>query len=801
MGQEMWRAVRVLRANPRFAFVVIGTLALGIGVTTVLFSLVYGIVLRPLPFPAANRLVSVFESNATQGWFEAPVSVPDFRDLSELSKSVRPMVALRGRAVMVASSSGGDVVSGAVTSAALFRVLEIDPLVGRGFVGDDDKAGAPCTVVLSRRYWVTRFGRDRSLVGKSLSVDDHLCTVVGVAPDIDLPDVGSPSVWLPFGMGLERWRQSGAASKRNSRFLIIIGKLTSGTTLDEANAEVSALATHLASSYPDTNKEWGAGLVPLKDRVLGNSRQALLLLFGAVGFLLLIACVNVANLLLARGAVRRHEFALRLALGAGRAHLARQLLAESLTFSLFAGGCGIALAYGLMRLLHAIAPQALPRLASVHIDATAVVFAAGISTIVAVASGLAPVLSAMHVGGRHSLSRGDRTATEGSHARRMRYGLMGAETTLAVVLLTGGVLAVEGYWALDHVHLGFAPHHVLTADITPPSEMGVKQRLISYQEAMRAVASLPGVESVGATQVPPLMNSQWTTSFAILGRPSPARPAMVSYVRVAGPYFRTMGIPLMKGRYFDEDDDTPGRATVIVNDAFARVFFPDGRVLGAQVQIQDRPLEIVDVVGNTIQRHLEPARDPMLFIPYSQAPGGSRMTLVVRTAGGAATLPAAIRRTVSKTAGPRSIARVTSMDGSIEAALTPHRYPAMVLGLFAVLALVLACVGVYGVVAYATAQRTREMGIRIALGARPAAVVGVVMRQALWVIGAGAIAGVVGSLWLAKAMHSIVYDAGTGDVLVYVAVPCTLLCVAALAAYVPARRASRVDPLIALRSE
>ncbi len=803
MGRDMWRAVRMLRANARFAFAVIGTLALGIGITTAMFSLVNGIVLRPLPFPQASRLVSVFESNASHGWREGPVSVLDFQDWSAQARAVRPMVALRGRAVLVAGPSGGDVVQGAVTSAGLFRMLGTDPLIGRGFVADEDKAGAPCTVVLSHRLWVTRYGGDRALIGTPLSVDDHVCTVVGVAPDIDLPDVGAPSIWLPFGVGVERWRQSGAASKRNSRFLIVIGKLSPGTTLARANAEMSALATHLASSYPNTNRGWGAALVPLKDRVLGDSRPALIMLFGAVGLLLLMGCANVANLLLARGAVRQHEFALRLALGAGRGRLARQLLAESLTFSVFAGGCGLALAYGVMRLLHLVAPHALPRLGSVHVDATAVVFTAGVSAVAALASGLAPVLSATQVGGRHSLNQGGRTATGGARARRMRDVMMATETTLAVVLLTGGVLALDSYWTLDHVELGFAPHDVLTANITPSSETGTKQRSVSYDQVLRSVASLPGVESVGATQVPPLMNSQWLTSFSIPGRPSPARPFTVSFVRVAGPYFRTMRIPLRKGRYFDEDDDAPGRTTVIVNDAFVRLFFPEGHALGAELTIWDShpPYEIVGVVGNTIERHLAPTLEPMLYVPYAQNPGGSHMTLVARTAGLDTGLPAAIRRAVSAAAGPRSITSVTSMDGSIEAALTPHRYPAMLLGLFATLALVLTCVGVYGVVAYATAQRTREMGIRIALGARPATVVAVVMRQALRVIGAGAIAGAMGSLWLAKVMHSIVYGGGTSDAMVFIAVPCILVCVAGLAAYVPARRASRIDPLVALRAQ
>jgi len=801
--QDMGRAVERLRAGPRFAFAVIGTLALGIGITTAMFSLVNGIVLRPLPFPQADRLVSVFASNTSQGWSEAPVSVPDFQDWSAHSRGVRPMAAVHGRAVMVGDPSGGDAVVGAVTSAALFRMLGADPLIGRDFVADDDKAGAPCTVVLSRRFWVTRFGSDPALIEKSLTVDDHVCTVVGVLPDIDLPDVGAPSVWLPFGVGLERWRQAGIVSKRAQRFLTIIGKLTPGTTLNEAKADLSGLAAQLALSYPITNREWGAGVVPLKARVLGGSRPALLMLFGAVGLILLIGCANVANLLLARGAMRQHEFALRLALGAGRAHLARQLLAESVAFSLVGGGCGLALASGMIRLLHLVAPHALPRLGSVRIDTTAMVFTVAISMLAALASGFAPAVSAIRVAARHSLSQGDRTATGGSRARRFRNGLMGVESALAVVLLTGGMLALESYWTLDHVQLGFAPHHVLTATITPSAAMDMKQRLMSYEEAVRAVASLPGVESVGATQVPPLMNSQWTTSFAIVGQPSPAHPFMVSYVRLAGPYFHTMRVPLLNGRYFDERDDAAGRATVIVNDAFARLFFPEGHALGARLAIWDShpPYEIVGIVGNTIQRALESTQDPMLYVRYAQAPGGSYMTLVVRAARRDAGVRTAIRRAVSAAAGPGAIANVTSMDESVAAALTPHRYTAMLLGLFAALALALACVGVYGVVAHATAQRTREMGIRIALGALPTSVVAVVMRQALWVVGAGAVVGVVASLWLAKATRSIVYDAGRSDALVFIAVPCLLLCVTALAAYVPARRASRIDPLIALRNQ
>lgn len=803
MRQDMWRAVRRLRADPKFTLAVIATLALGIGITTTMFSLVNDIVLRPLPFPHADRLVSLFESNNDRGWSAAPVSVPTFQDWSARSKAVRPMAAVRGSSVMVADRSGGDFVPGAVTSVSLFRMLGAEPIIGRRFVNDEDKAGAPCVVMLSRQFWVERFGSARALIGTTLSIDDRACAVIGVVPDIDLPDLGTPSIWLPFGIGLERWRQLGIVSDRNQRFLSVFGRLAPGTAVAQARAEMSSLAAQLASSYPTTNEAYGVVVMPLKDRVLGSSRQALLMLLGAVVLVLLIGCANVANLLLARGTIRRDEFALRLALGAGPARLARQLLAEYLALSLVAGALGLAFAYWNIRLLRLVAPQALPRLASVNIDTSAVVFAVAISILSAVASGCAPAVAAVRVAARQSLNRADRTVTVGSRARRIRDGLMATEIALGVVLLTSGVLALESYWTLSHLQFGFAPQDVLTADVSPPAEVAPEQRLVAYNEAMRAVASLPGVDSVGATQVPPLVNSQWLASVGIVGRPSPLHPFEVSFARVAGPYFRTMRIPLLKGRYFNEEDDAAGRNTVIVNEAFARQYLPDGRVLGASLTIQDSdtPHEIVGIVGNTIQRSLEPTLKPMLYIPYSQSPGGSRMTLVVRTTGHDAGLRAAIRRTVGETVGPRSIANVRSMDELIKAALTPHRYPAMLLGAFATLALVLACVGVYAVVAFATAQRTREMGIRIALGALPASVVGIAMRQALWVMGAGAIIGLIGSLCIARVMRSIVYTVGASDALLLIAVPCILLCVAALAAYVPARRASRIDPLVALRSQ
>jgi putative ABC transport system permease protein len=803
MSQDMWQAVRSLRADPRFALVVVGTLALGVAINTAMFTLVNDIVLRPLPFPQAERLVSLSESNSSRGWAAAPVSVPAFEDWQSRSRTVRPMAAVRASATMITDPSGGEVVQGALASTSLFRLLGAEPVLGRGFGEDEDRAGAPCAVMLSRRYWVTRFGSDPALIGKSLSIDDRACTVIGVVADVRLPDVGAPSVWLPFGVGLDRWRQQGIARNRNQRFLTVFGRLSPGATLDQARAEMSALAAQLASSYPNSNEGYGIAIVPRADRVLGGTRPALLMLFGAVGLILLIGCANVANLLLARGTLRQHEFALRLALGAGRARLARQLLAENLVFALIASACGLALAYWLIRLLSLVAPNSLPRLESVSLDSTAAAFALLVSTLAALASGLMPVMSAIRIAARQSLNHGDRGATGGTRARRIREGLMAAEIALAVILLTGGMLALERYWTLSHVRLGFAPHDVLTATITFPSEMDAKQRVVAFEESMRAVAALPGVESVGATQVPPLINSEWQASFAIVGRPSPSTPLAVSFARVAGPYFHTMRIPLLKGRYFDEQDDVAGRTTVIVNEAFARLFFPEGSALGARIRLQDSdtPYEIVGIVGNTIQRQLEPILHPLLYVPYSQAPGGSRMTLVVRTDGEDLGLRTAIRRSVSVAMGPRSIARIGSMDELIEAALTPHRYPALLLGLFAALALMLACVGVYGVVAYATAQRTREMGIRIALGARPSSVIAAAMRQAMWAIGGGVIAGVLGALWLARVMSSFMYDSGTGDALVFVAVPLILMCVAALAAYVPARRASRIDPLVALRSQ
>jgi putative ABC transport system permease protein len=782
---------------------VIGTLALGIAANTAMFSLVNDIVLRPLPFPQADRLVSLFESNGSRGWTAAPVSLPTFEDWSSGAKSVRQIAAVRASAAMIADQSGGEVVSGAVASAALFHILGTDPLVGRSFTTNEDVTGAACVVVLSRRFWMNRFGGDRAVVGKPLSINDRACVVVGVVPNVSLPDVGAPSIWLPLGVGQEQWRLQGIASKRDQRFLTAFGKLAPGATLAQARAEMSELAARLASSYPNTNEGYGVAVVPLEDRVLGSTRPALFMLFGAVGLILLIGCANVANLLLARGAMRRHEFALRLALGAGRARLARQLLAETFAFSLFAGGFGIALAYWIIYLLRLLAPHSLPRLESVSIDPTAVIFAAVVSMFAALASGCAPALSAIRIAARQSLNHGDRGASGGSRARRIRQGLMATEIALAVILLTGGMLALQSYWTLSHVRLGFAPHEVLTASITPPTEMDTKRRIASFREAMREVAALPGVESVGATQVPPLINSEWQASFAIVGHPSPLTPLEVSFARVAGAYFHTMRIPLLKGRFFDGQDDVPGRSTVVVNEAFAHLFFPDGHALGSSITIQDSdtPREIVGIVGNTIQRRLEPMLHPLLYVPYSQEPGGSRMTLVVRGTGRDAGLGTAIRHTVSTVMGPRSITRVTSMDELIGTALTPHRYPAMLLGVFAALALALACVGVYGVVAYATSQRTREMGIRIALGARPSSIISVAMSQALWAIGGGVMAGMAGSLWLAGAMRSVVYDAGAGSGFVFVAVPCVLACVALLAAYLPARRASQVDPLVALRNQ
>jgi predicted permease len=799
--QDVCYALRQMRRSPGFTAVVILTLALGIGANTALFSVVDAVLLRPLPFRNADRLVMVWETNQARGFSRNVVSFPNYEDWQRQSPAIAAFSPLKSGAVTLTGQGPAEPLLAAVVSARLFAMLGVQPIGGRVFQLNEDRSGADRVVLISRYLWQTRFGGEFSAVGHQLVLNDRTYAVVGVVPDFELPDLGKPEVWLPLSAGLEDWRQLGNLADRGSRFLEVIAEVQRGVTIEQARADLQTIAARLADAYPQSNRGWSVGLVPLQEQVTGNVRPALLALRGAVGLVLLIACANVANLLLARAAARQREMAVRLALGASPLRLIRQMLTESVLLSLIAGGCGCLLAAWAIKGVTHFGPQTLPRLNEVRLDGAVIVVAVLISLFTGIVFGIAPALAAMRSDVQASLQHGGR-AGSGVRQQRLRQVFVGVEIALSVMLVVGASLAVRSFLRLMATDPGFAPEHAFAALVVPPPDMSPARRAALYEELLARVNRLPGVESAGATQVLPLRPGGWTTSFAIEGEPDAAERPEVGLVRVAGDYFCALRIPLLRGRAFTPHDRAGAPGVVIINEAFARRFFLSRNPIGARLRLSNTepPIEVVGVVGNANQQRLDLPATPALYVPYAQQPRAS-LTLVIRAAGDPAGLASALRQVVSDVDRNQPVAYVTTMDELIDQSLAPRRYPALLLAAFAVLALILAAVGVYGVMSYAVAQRTREIGIRMALGAQWSDVIVLVLRQALMVSCGGIAVGSVAALSLARIMRGLLYGITSTDPVTFIGVPLLLLAISVLAAFMPAQKASRTDPVITLRYE
>ena len=791
LRQDLSYAVRRLRQAPGFTLVAVATLALGIGATTAIFSVVNAVLLRPLPFPEPDRLVRV-----AQTWKGRPVvySPPNFLDVEAQSTAFSGLAAVDGGGVTLTGQGTATRLEGAGVSASFFDVLRVRPLHGRGFVAGENEPGRNKVAVLGYPLWRDRFGADPGVVGRTVSLNRQPHVVVGVAP----PGFRYPEdaeIWTPM-----EYDQRFRTDSRGAWYLTVVGRLREGATVDGAREEVSTIAARLAQVYAADNEGVGGTVTPLLDATVGESRQALLVLLGAVGLVLLVACVNVANLLLARIAARETELAVRAALGAGRGRLVRQLLTESLLLALLGGLAGLGLAILIVDGLVALQPQGLPRLPEVSVNRAVAGFAAALSLVTTVLFGAVPALQTSRRATAQALRQGGRgILTDGRG--RLRGGLVVGQIALAMVLLAGSSLLLRSFARLRSVDPGFRTENALAFRVSlPDSAYSEDAQLISFHdELQRRLEAVPGVRSVGAVAGLPLSGGRFNISFTVDGRPEvpPAQQPSME-VRMATPsYFRTLGIPVRRGRGFTDADGPEAPQVVVLSESAVRRFFPDEDPIGKTIRLglgrgrgRKAGGEVVGVVGDVKELGLAADSPPEVYLPYAQFPIQS-MEVVLRTEVEPRSLAAVAERVVHGLDPELPVARVATLDEVLARSVSEPRFYALLLGSFAAIALFLAALGLFGVMSYTVAQRTRELAVRIALGARRETLLRMVLREALLLGAVGAAIGLVGALLLSHVLASMLFSLSPRDPATLGAVGVLLLATAILASYVPARRATR----------
>ncbi|HEY2801334.1 MAG TPA: ABC transporter permease [Chthoniobacterales bacterium] len=809
-------ALRQFRKSPGFALVAIATLALGIGANTAIFSVVDAILLRPLPFPQSNQLVTVWQTNpevAKMGFPLGPASVPDFQDWRAQGKSFVALSALEGWTANLTGQEEAERLLGARVSANLFSLLRVQPILGRGFVEGEDQPGRGHVAVLSAELWQRRFGGDPTIIGRKLILDQEPYTVVGVMPPhFRFPsDTGMPA-YMTFGDRCEIWApfvpEARRVKNRGAHNLAVVARLKPGVSLTSAQTEMNTLAARFAQQYPDSNKDWGIQVVSLQKQAAAGSERTLTILMCAVGCILLIASANVANLLLARGLGRQKEIAIRRALGASRSRIVRQLLTESVLLALIGGLLGTFLAIWGTELLLAIAPASLPRLSEVRIDGGVLVFTVLVALATGLLFGLAPALQSSRLGLSEKLKEGDRGSTAG-HVR-LRSGLIVSEVALALMLLIAAGLLIESFAQLARVQPGFNPESVLTFNVALPDNPYRDRAKASafIQEVVRRIKDLPGVKSAAAGSVLPLSGAEEVDGFEIEGRPKSPRgqEPTANFRWVTPDYFRTLQIPLERGRVFTAHDNKDAPAVAIIDQTMARLYFPGVNPIGQRFAGKDekkrpRPREIVGIVGDVRHESLGAKPAPHIYFPHAQE-GVGLMTVAVRSAGTQPTaLLALVRREVAAVDPNVPIADIRTMKQMVASSVAPWRFTMSLLSAFAGVALLLASVGIYGVLAYSVNQRRREIGIRMSLGAQPRDLLQLFLSQGMRVTLLGIVIGLGGAWAVTRIMRSLLYSVSPTDPLVFLAVPLAFAAIALLASFFPARKASRVNPIVALRSE
>jgi predicted permease len=819
LAQDLRFALRMLRKSPGFAAVAILTLALGIGANTALFSVVNGVLLNPLPYPDPDRLLDVAASKPT--FRHGSISYPNFLDWHRMNQCFSYFAVSRPTGYLLTGVGSAEELSAAAITSDLFPMLGIKPVLGRGFTPAEDEIGISHVVAISTDLWQRKFGSSPDVIGKGISLDGNGYTIVGVFPgNLDLPMsyFRGVDIYAPLG----GFHNPGIRIRAAGLMIHGIARLKPGVTMAQASADMQRVTGDLARIYPADDKQTGAALAPLKEHMVGEVRPFLLLLLGAVGFVLLIACVNVANLLLARGAARSREIAVRSALGAGTGRLVRQMLTESVLLALLGGALGLALAAAGTRAVLAALPATLPRASEVGIDARVLWFSLLVSLFAGILFGLLPAIRTARRSAFETLKEGGR-GTVGSR-RRAQGVLVTVQMAMALVLLAGAGLLIRSLSHLWSINPGFDPDQVMTFNLALPPQMNTAPPA-AIRAALRhfdaTIAAVPGVQAESLLWGAFPMYDDNDDSFWAEGQMRPASDnemdVMLEYI-VGPDYLKAMRIPLLAGRFFSPNDNENSKAVVVVDQDLAQKYFPNGDAVGKMIyqgdQTQTSAFEIVGIVGHVKQWGLDTdAQGPVraqAYFPFMQLGDNvmkvvpSNSEVVVRSTGDVLGLMDSIRHASDQISQDEVLSSFQTMHGIIQASLAPRRFAMMLLGSFAALALVLAGIGLYGVIAYAVGQRTHEMGIRIALGAHPRdvfrLVIGGGLRLALIGVAVGAAAALV-LVRLLSTFSQLLYGVGESDPLTLTAVALVLLAVAFLACYIPARRAMRVDPMVALRYE
>jgi putative ABC transport system permease protein len=800
MLTDLRYAFRQLIKSPGFTAVTILTLALGIGACTAIFSVVNAVLLRSLDYPEPARLVVIRETQLPD-FPEFSVSPPNYLDWEKQTKSYENLAAYSGSRINLTGDGEPQQLIGVKATAHYFDVYGIKPVLGRTFLPEEDAPGKNHVVVLSYPFWQRVFGGTADVVGRPIQLNGEPYTVIGVAP-LGFGIASKVDAWMPMAFDPKET----ANDNRGAHYLNVAGRLRPGVTVAQAEAELKVLAAQLATQYPDSNKGWGIFLMPLQDYSVRDVRAVLYTLLGAVGCVLLIACANIANLLLARATARHREISIRAALGASRARLVRQLLTESVLLALCGGLAGMLLArWGLDALL-ALAPANLPRVADIHLDAGVLAFSLALSVLTGLVFGIAPAWLAARADVNEALKQGSRGSTEGGARGRLRSALVVLEVTFALMLLGGAGLLARSFMQLTHVDPGFTPENATVLRLSlPQKKYALPEQQTAFADALlERVKNLPGVQAVGLTHSMPLVGD-YVLGFNVEGRPAiaPSDLPNTNYYAVTPDYFRAMGIRLMRGRVFTAQDNAKTPRVAIINETLARQHFPNEDPIGKRINITNGPdtwREIVGIVGDIKQYGPDKATSNQSYEPFAQVPFSS-LNLVIRTSGPPATLLGAIRPTVYAVDKDQPIGTIRPLEEIMADSIARQRFAMTLLTVFSAVALVIAAVGIYGVMAYSVVQRTGEFGIRMALGAQQRDVLRLVLVQGGKLIGLGLLIGLAATLAASRAMGSMLFNTSAQDPLTLGTITLLLGAVALVACLLPANRATKVNPIEALRAE